>query len=121
MSKALDFIGILFLARELTHRAHLVAKGEGSDAKHRALAEFYEGITNLADSFAEPWMGKNGQQEVPLIENDFPGDIVEVLEAQVNWIDENRGEITDYQPFQNIIDEISVFYWAKLYKLKNLR
>lgn len=121
MTKALDFIGILFLAGELTRRAHLVAKGEGSDAKHRTLAEFYDGITDLADQFAEPWMGKYGQQDVPLCENEFTGDIVDVLEAQIKWIDENRDEITDYQPFQNIIDEICVFYWAKLYKLKNLR
>lgn len=121
MTKAADMIAMLFLAGELTRREHLKVKGECSDARHRHLAEFYEGIVELADSFAEAYQGKHGVlDDIPLAENEFKGDIVAVLEAQVNWIDENRDELCDYRPFQAIIDEICIFYWKKLYKLKNL-
>lgn len=121
MTNAADLIAIMFLARELAHREHLKVSGPGSLAKHLALNEFYEGIVDLADKFAETYQGKYGIiEDIPLAENEFKGDILEVLEAQVNWIDEKRDEICDYRPLQNIIDEICGFYWAKLYKLKNL-
>jgi len=32
-----QFIAVLFLARDLAHRAHLAATGPGSFAKHEAL------------------------------------------------------------------------------------
>ena len=121
MNKAADLIAIMFLARELAHREHLKVSGPGSLAKHEAFNEFYDGIVELADKFAETYQGKYGIiEDIPLAENEFSGGCVEVLEAQVNWIDENRDSICDYRPLQNIIDEICGFYWAKLYKLKNL-
>lgn len=121
MNKAAEMIAIMFLGRELAHREHLKVSGPGSLAKHEALNEFYDGIVDLADKFAETYQGKYGIiEDIPLAENEFEGGCVEVLEAQVNWIDENRDDICDYRPLQNIIDEISGFYWAKLYKLKNL-
>ena len=39
MSKAADFVGMLFLARDVTHSVHLNTR---SYAKHMALAGFYE-------------------------------------------------------------------------------
>ena len=41
-----DFIGTLFLARDVTHSVHLNTR---SFAKHSALNEFYDGIVDLAD------------------------------------------------------------------------
>lgn len=121
MNKAAELIAIMFLGRELAHREHLKVSGPGSYAQHVALNEFYEGIVDLADKFAETHQGKYGIiEDIPLAENEFTGNCVEVLEAQVNWIDENRDDICDYRPLQNIVDEICGFYWAKLYKLKNL-
>ena len=48
--KASDFVGILFLARDVTHSVHLNTR---SYSKHKALQKFYENIIDLADSFAE--------------------------------------------------------------------
>jgi hypothetical protein len=48
--KASDFVGMLFLARDVAHSVHLNTR---SFAKHSALQGFYEGIVDLADSFAE--------------------------------------------------------------------
>lgn len=121
MTKAADLIAILFLARELTHREHLKVQGKGSYAKHVALNEFYEGVVDFADKFAEVYQGKFGIiKDIPLAENEFAGDIIEVLRSQVEWIDRVRDEITDYRPLQNIIDEICGFYYSKLYKLEHL-
>ena len=46
------FIGMLFLARDVTHSVHLNTR---SFAKHMALQGFYEGIIPLADSLAEAY------------------------------------------------------------------
>lgn len=121
MNKAAELIAIMFLGRELTHREHLKVTGPGSLAKHKALNEFYEGIVDLADKFAETWQGKYGIiEDIPLLENEFAGNINEVLRQQVEWIDDNRDEVTEYRPLQNIIDEICGFYLEKLYLLDNL-
>ena len=51
------FVGHLFLARDVTHSAHLNTR---SYAKHVALNEFYDGIIDLADKFAEAYQGRHG-------------------------------------------------------------
>ena len=50
MKSAGEYIALLFLARDLAHRAHLRTR---SYAEHMALGAFYEGIIPLADEFAE--------------------------------------------------------------------
>lgn len=121
MNKAAELIAIMFLGRELAHREHLKVTGPGSFAKHKALGEFYEGIVDLADKFAETYQGKYGIiDDIPLLENEFAGNINEVLRQQVEWIDANRDEVTEYRPLQNIIDEVCGFYYGKLYLLDNL-
>lgn len=121
MNKAAELISILFLAGELTRREHLKVKGKGSLAKHQAYGAFYDGIAALGDRFAEAYQGKHGViDEIPLAENEFSGDLIEILRKQVEWIDENRDSVTDYRPFQNIIDEICTFYYEKLYLLDTL-
>ena len=53
-----DLILALFNARTAAHIAHLQTK---SYATHKALGGFYEGIIDLADRFAETWMGLSGE------------------------------------------------------------
>lgn len=121
MNKAAELIAIMFLGRDLAHREHLKVTGPGSLAKHKALGEFYEGIVDLADKFAETYQGKYGIiDDIPLLENEFAGNVNEVLRQQAEWIDTCRDEVTDYRPLQNIIDEVCGFYYAKLYLLDNL-
>jgi hypothetical protein len=52
-----DFIGTLFLARDVTHSVHLNTR---SYAKHKALRHFYNNIVELADKFAEAYQGRHG-------------------------------------------------------------
>jgi hypothetical protein len=55
--KANEFLGTLFLARDIAHSVHLNTR---SFAKHSALNEFYDAIVGLADEFAEVYQGRNG-------------------------------------------------------------
>ena len=47
-----EFVLTLLNARTAAHVAHLSVSGPGSFARHTALAEFYEGIAELADRYA---------------------------------------------------------------------
>ena len=55
--KPADFVGMLFLARDVTHSVHLNTR---SYAKHKALGGFYDKVVDLADDFAEAYQGRHG-------------------------------------------------------------
>lgn len=118
-----QYIAVLFLARDIAHREHLRVTGKGSYAKHQALGAFYESIIELADSLAEAYQGRNGIiKDIPLLENEFPGDIVTSIKNQLKWLESNRYKAVtkDETALQNIIDEIVSLYLSTLYKLQNL-
>lgn len=118
-----QYIAVLFLARDIAHREHLRVTGKGSYAKHQALGEFYESVIELADSLAEAYQGRNGIiKDIPLLENEFPGDIVTSIKNQLKWLESNRYKAVTKEdtPLQNIIDEIVSLYLSTLYKLQNL-
>ena len=84
MSKCNDFVGMLFLARDVTHSAHLNTR---SYAKHVALNEFYDGIIDLADKFAEAYQGKYGLiGPISLMSAKKTNNVVEFLEGQVETL-----------------------------------
>ena len=119
-----EFVGLLFLARDLAHKAHLKAKGPGAFSKHVALGEFYEKITALADKFAEQHQGRFDELlDIPLLDNEYEGEIEPVLREMMNYIDECRDEMVPrkYSSLHNVIDEIVGQYESTLYKLKNLK
>jgi hypothetical protein len=118
-----QFIALLFLARDLAHREHLRVRGPGSYARHMALGEFYAGVIGLADTLAESYQGRFGIiDEIPLLENEHQGSIVEILEQQLEWLEANRYKAVPKEdsPLQNVIDEVVNQYLSTLYKLKNL-
>ena len=117
-----QFVAVLFLARDLAHRQHLMVTGPGSDAKHRALAAFYEGVIEQADEIAEVCIARFGEFDIPLLDNDFPAGIVESIEAQMKWIEDNRFKAVPKEdtPIQNLVDSLVVHYLRSLYKLKRL-
>lgn len=120
MSKCNDFVGMLFLARDVAHSAHLNTR---SYAKHVALNEFYDGIIDLADKFAEAYQGKYGLiGPISLMSAKKTNNVVEFLEGQVDDLMEMRYKVVDKDctPIQNIIDEIFGLYYTTLYKLKFL-
>lgn len=119
-----QFIALLFLARDLAHREHLRVSGPGSYARHGALGEFYSSIIGLADTLAEAYQGRHGIiEDMPLLENEYGEDIVEVLGRQLKWLEANRYKAVEKNDsaLQNIVDEIISQYLSTLYKLKNLQ
>jgi hypothetical protein len=114
------FIGMLFLARDVTHSVHLNTR---SYAKHVALQGFYEGIIPLADSLAEAYQGRHGLiGPITLHSAKKTNNIVEFLQDQLDEIESMRYEVIDRKDsaLQNIVDEIVNLYLSTLYKLRFL-
>lgn len=118
--KAADFVGLMFLGRDVAHSVHLNTR---SYAKHVALQGFYEGIVDLADSFAEAYQGKYGLiGGISLQSAKKTANVVEFLQDQLDEIEANRYKVVDKDctALQNIIDEIVGLYLQVIYKLKFL-
>jgi DNA-binding ferritin-like protein len=113
-------IAILFLSREVAHRAHLETK---SFAQHMALGSFYDDIVERADSIAEAYQGRNGLiGKIPMLSEESTGDIADILEKHLGMVEKLRYtavEKTD-TAVQNLIDEAVGTYLSTLYKLRNL-
>lgn len=115
-----DFVGTLFLARDVAHSVHLNTR---SFAKHSALNEFYDNIVGLADKFAEAYQGRHGMiGPITLMSAKKTGNILEFLQDSLDDIEKMRYEVCDKAdtPIQNIIDEIVGQYLSTIYKLKFL-
>jgi hypothetical protein len=118
--RAADFVGLLFLGRDVAHSVHLNTR---SFAKHMALQTFYEEIVELADSFAEAYQGKHGLiGGIALQPAKKTTNIVEFLQNQMDEIEANRYKVVDKDctAIHNIIDEIVGLYLSTLYKLRFL-
>ena len=118
--KPADFVGRLFLARDVTHSVHLNTR---SYAKHVALQGFYEGVVGLADDFAEAYQGRHGLiGPITLMSAKKTSNVVEFLQDQLAEIESNRYKFCEESDtaIQNIIDEIVSLYLSTLYKLRFL-
>ena len=118
--KVADFVGMFFLARDVTHSVHLNTR---SYAKHKALQKFYENIIDLADNFAEAYQGRNGMiGAISLQTSKKTANVTEFLEDQLEYIEKHRYEVCDKDDsaLQNLIDEIITLYLSTLYRLKFL-
>ena len=118
--KAADFVGMLFLARDVAHSVHLNTR---SFSKHMALNTFYEVIIELADKFAEAYQGKYGLiGPISLMNARTTTNIVDFLQNQVDEIEVDRYKMCEKTEtaLQNIIDEIVGLYLSTLYKLRFL-
>jgi len=118
--KACDFVGMLFLARDVTHSVHLNTR---SYSKHKALQRFYENIIELADNFAEAYQGRHGLMgSITLQTAKKTTNVIQFLENQLDEIETDRYKICDKDDstIQNLIDEIVALYLATLYKLRFL-
>ena len=118
--KANDFVGMLFLARDVAHSVHLNTR---SFSKHMALNTFYDEIIELADGFAEAYQGRYGLiGPISLLSAKKTGNIVEFLQDQLDEIETGRYDVCkkDDTPLQNLIDGIIELYLSTLDKLRFL-
>lgn len=118
--KCSDFIGELFLARDVAHSVHLNTR---SYAKHMALNSFYTEITELADGLAEAYQGRHGLiGPISLRSARKTTNIVEFLQDSLAEIEKSRYETFDKgdTALQNLVDGIVELYLSTLYRLKFL-
>lgn len=118
MKTAGEFVAMVFLGRDLAHREHLRTSNY---AAHMALGAFYEGVIPLIDSFAESYMGRFGENlEIPLMDNEFEGDIADVLDQQAAWVEDHREEICPREEsvLHNEIDAVVALYLRTIFLLR---
>ena len=118
--RASDFVGMLFLARDVTHSVHLNTR---SYAKHKALQKFYEDIIDHADAFAEAYNGRHGLiGGISLQSHNKTANVIDFLQNQLDEIEAARYDVVDRKDtsLQQLIDNIVELYLTTLYKLKFL-
>ena len=118
--KANEFLGLLFLARDVAHSVHLNTR---SFSKHEALNIFYNRIIGAADDFAEAYQGRYGLiGPISLMSAKKTANIIEFLEDQMKEIEAARYDVVDKSDtaLQQLIDNIIELYARTLYKLKYL-
>lgn len=118
--KANEFLGLLFLARDVAHSVHLNTR---SYSKHVALNIFYERIVGVADDFAEAYQGRYGLiGPITLHSAKKTNNIVEFLQDSLAEIEAARYDLCDKTDtaLQQLIDNIVEVYLRTLYKLKFL-
>ena len=118
--KAAEFIGLLFLARDVTHSVHLNTR---SYSKHKALNIFYERIVGVADDFAEAYQGRHGLiGPISLHSAKKTTNVIEFLEDSLKEIEDARYKVCDKEDtsLQQLIDNIIEVYLRTLYKLRFL-
>ena len=115
--KCADFIGMLFLARDVAHSVHLNTR---SYSKHVALNIFYERVVGVADDFAEAYQGRHGLTgPISLMSAKKPANLIQFLEDQFKEIKAARYDVwatsdpSCHQPLQHIVQ----FYLPPLYQL----
>ena len=115
-----DFVGMLFLARDVAHSVHLNTR---SYSKHVALNIFYDRIVDAADDFTETYQGRHGLiGPISLMSAKKTANIIEFLEDQLKEIEAARYDVVDKSDtsLQQLIDNIVEIYLRTLYKLRFL-
>jgi hypothetical protein len=118
--KANEFLGLLFLARDVAHSVHLNTR---SFSKHEALNIFYNRIIGAADDFAEAYQGRHGLiGPITLHSAKKTGNIIEFLQESLAEIEGARYDVCDKtdSSLQQLIDNIVEVYLRTLYKLRFL-
>ena len=118
--KAAEFIGLLFLARDVTHSVHLNTR---SYSKHVALNIFYDRIVGAADDFAEAYQGRHGLiGPITLHSAKKTTNVIEFLEDSLKEIENCRYEVCDKSDsaLHQLIDNIVEIYLRTIYKLRFL-
>lgn len=117
---AAQFIGLLFLGRNVAHSVHLNTR---SYSKHVALNIFYDRIIGAADDFAEAYQGRHGligPIAIPAAKKTT--NIIEFLQDQLAEIEKGRYDVCakEDSSLQQLIDNIVEIYLRTIYKLKLL-
>jgi len=111
------FVAQSLAVRTATHLLHLTTT---SYAQHKALQDFYEGLVDLTDRYAEAHMAEAGIVRFPAVKPPV-GEAVEVLTEYLADVREELAEDGSNKTKETILSEIEELTLSALYKLKNLK
>lgn len=116
-NKYIAVVNLLFNARTNAHIAHLQTR---SYAAHKALDDFYNGILDIADSFAEASQGTQGILQGYELGKLWIGDPINNLKAQYQELSNMKSQFKEGHLLQ-LIDDATELYASTIYKLTFLR
>ncbi len=112
-----------FIPRSLAVRnaAHLAHWSTRSDAQHRALQAFYEGLLDSLDEYVECYQGNFGLVQVDGQVEASSTDILHTLKTEAVWLEDNRDGIANgVKALDALLDDLVNLYLKTIYKLENL-
>ena len=113
-----EFIAQSFALRTAMHLAHLTTQ---SYAQHMALGDFYEGLTDLVDRYAEAYQGLEARI------TSFPGvkpptgAPVDLLDDYLQTLKDEFDEDPGSQALTSILADIEELTARAIFKLRNLK
>jgi len=114
-----DLISRVFYARNVAHWNHWRTK---SYSEHKALGKFYEDVIEAVDMLVEVYQGVNGLVGAVPAPKNMPADVMDLLKADAEWIEENHEKICGgNRAIANQIDSVTAVYLSTVYKLENLK
>ena len=114
-----EFLLICFHARTNAHVLHLQTR---SYAAHKALNKFYDEIVDLADSFAEAYIGSYGLIEFSDTPYEPHTDALKLLDELDEAVDSTRDTLNKGDThLMSILDEIAALVASTRYKLRFLK
>lgn len=122
MSSIAKFISTLLNSRQQAHIFHWQEQGEGSEARHLALGNYYDEIIDHVDGLVESYQGRYGiirgyDLNFRLREDNDPQFYFKAL---VKYVEAARQKLPQDSYIQNQIDEIVDLIETTNYKLDNL-
>jgi len=118
-----EFITKLLHCTTQVHIYHLICKGPGSFAMHKALNELYDELPDLVDGLAESVQGKYGILNYAMAAPAYDSTLskaVPYVKDVLNYIKMTRKDICQESNYQNQIDELETLFYSTIYKLENL-
>jgi hypothetical protein len=116
-NKYVQVVNLLFNARTNAHIAHLQTR---SFAAHKALNEFYDGVLDIADSFAEASQGTQGILTGYDLGKLWSGDPIPNIRAQYQELVNLKSQFKEGHLMQ-LMDDATELYSTTLYKLTILK
>lgn len=118
---ASEFFSTLLAAATYAQILHRQTVGEGSDARHRALGDLYDGLISLSDDVVEQYQGCYGLVRYVLVKPSEPADALAFVGDLYDYIEATRYKVCDETHIQNSIDEICSLLSKAKFRLRFLR
>lgn len=124
--EAAEFVAMLLHGVTAIHMLHLLRKGPKSYARHVALNEAYDGLSDMTDKLAEAYFGCDSGGLI----TSYPGikfpsfdtetDPLAYVKELYGYVESERKAMGGESHIQNIVDEICSLLSTAIYKLRDL-